>query len=118
MSSPSPTPQPESQRAPGWYPDDLGVTRFWDGKMWTEHTAPPPPPTQVAAAAAPPVAGTSPYTQPPVFVQPNVRQARDRAQYTRGQKGHSIIRHLLFGWMVLYIPTIYYAVSPNHYFHT
>lgn len=49
--------------------------------------------------------------------QPAVRQARDKAQYVRQQKGHSLIKHLLLGWIALYIPTIYYAVSPNHYFH-
>lgn len=49
--------------------------------------------------------------------KPSVRQARDRAQYVRQQKGHSLIKHLLFGWIVLYIPTIYFACSPNHYFH-
>ena len=25
---------------PGWYPDQLGVRRYWDGQRWTEHTAP------------------------------------------------------------------------------
>lgn len=47
----------------------------------------------------------------------NVKQSRDRAQYTRQQKGHSLILHLIFGGILLYIPTIYYAVSPNHYYH-
>lgn len=37
--------------------------------------------------------------------------------YNRPQKGHSLTKHLLLGWMVAYIPTIYFAVSPNHYFH-
>lgn len=37
--------------------------------------------------------------------------------YTREQKGHSIVLHLLFGWAVLWIPTVYYALSPRHYFH-
>lgn len=37
--------------------------------------------------------------------------------YTREQKGHSIILHLLLGWVLLWIPTIYYVVSPRHYFH-
>ena len=46
-----------------------------------------------------------------------VRQARDGAQYTRQQKGHSLTAHLLLGWAVLYIPTIYYSISPNHYWH-
>lgn len=35
--------------------------------------------------------------------------------YTRQQKSHSLTKHLLFGWLACYIPTIYYAVSPNHY---
>jgi hypothetical protein len=47
----------------------------------------------------------------------DIRKARDKAVYTRQQKGHSLTKHLLLGWVVLYIPTIYYAVSPNHYFH-
>jgi hypothetical protein len=47
----------------------------------------------------------------------DIRQSRDRAQYVRQQKGHSLTMHLLFGWIVLYIPTIYYSASPNHYWH-
>lgn len=81
--------------APGWYPDQQGVVRWWDGQQW----------------------GQQAPAQQPVPVQPDVRQARDRAQYVRQQQGHSIIKHLLFGWVLLWIPTIYYAISPNHYFH-
>ena len=51
------------------------------------------------------------------LVQPDVMQARDRAQYTRPQTGHSILLHLFFGVFLLWIPTLYYAVSPNHYWH-
>ena len=40
-----------------------------------------------------------------------------KPNYVREQKGHSIIKHLLFGWVAFYIPTIYYAISPNHYWH-
>lgn len=52
--------------------------------------------------------------------QPNneVRQGRDKAVYTRQQKGHSLTKHLLLGVFVLWIPTIYYSISPNHYWHT
>jgi hypothetical protein len=39
------------------------------------------------------------------------------ATYTREQKGHSLTLHLLFGWVALYVPTIYFAVSPRHFFH-
>lgn len=32
-------------------------------------------------------------------------------------KGHSIILHILFGWMLMYIPAIYYTFSKKHYWH-
>ena len=47
----------------------------------------------------------------------NDLRGRDGARYVRQQQGHSIIKHLLFGGLVLWIPTIYYLISPNHYFH-
>lgn len=37
--------------------------------------------------------------------------------YNREQKGHSLILHLLLGGFVLWIPAIYFTVSPNHYWH-
>lgn len=37
--------------------------------------------------------------------------------YTRQQKGHSLILHLLLGMFVLWINVIYISVSPNHYWH-
>lgn len=57
------------------------------------------------------------YQAIPPVVEVNVKKARDRAQYVRQQKGHSITAHLLLGWIVLYIPAIYYTCSPNHYWH-
>lgn len=46
------------------------------------------------------------------------RAARDGANYVRQQKGHSLLLHLfLIGPVTLFIPTIYYAASPNHFFH-
>lgn len=47
----------------------------------------------------------------------NVRQSRDRAQYVRQQKGHSLILHLLVGMLVLWVNVIYISASPNHYWH-
>ena len=44
-------------------------------------------------------------------------RGKDGAQYMRQQKGHSVIKHVCFGWILLWIPTIYFAVSKNHYFH-
>ncbi|MEV0360247.1 hypothetical protein AB0H71_29740 [Nocardia sp. NPDC050697] len=61
--------------------------------------------------------------QPPVAYppQPYKQQPAGRQQpqivRNRQQTGHSIIKHLFLGIFVLWIPTIYYAVSPNHYFH-
>lgn len=46
-----------------------------------------------------------------------IKQSRDKAQYVRQQKGHSLTLHLLFGAVVLWIPAIYYTFSPNHYWH-
>lgn len=50
------------------------------------------------------------YQQPP-------QQAKSGAQYVRQQKGHSIIGLVLLDWMTLYTRTIYFAISPNHFFH-
>jgi len=41
----------------------------------------------------------------------------DGAIYTRQQKGHSIIFHLLVGFFVLWINVIYLTVSKNHFWH-
>ena len=48
--------------------------------------------------------------------QENIYKDKPR-QYVRQQKGHSILKHLIFGGFVLWIPTVYYTVSPNHYWH-
>lgn len=86
----------------GWYPDATGHLRWWDGYQWGQY-APPAQPT---------------HPQPIAHMQYAGRTANNMpVSYTRKQTGHSITKHLLLGWIVLYIPTIYFAVSPNHYFH-
>lgn len=42
MTSPDPTPAAPTV-APGWYPDNQGGQRWWDGTKWTEHHAPAAP---------------------------------------------------------------------------
>lgn len=32
-------------------------------------------------------------------------------------QGHSFVLHLMFGWILFYIPSLYYLVSPKHYYH-
>ena len=48
-----------SQGPAGWYVDAQGVTRWWDGTQWTEHTQPAGPP---GPPMGPP---TGPPTGPP-----------------------------------------------------
>lgn len=94
---------PQAATPPGWYPDQHGAQRYWDGAQWTQHVAPPTPP------------GAQVYQQP--YIGPGAVVVHGGAHYVRAQRGHSIIAHLFFGWILFYIPTIYYAISPNHYFH-
>ncbi|QIG58149.1 hypothetical protein SEA_ZEPP_61 [Microbacterium phage Zepp] len=65
--------------------------------------------------------GNSPQVHQPVkavHVEVPIRQARDRAQYVRQQKGHSwVVWWLLLGPVTLWIPAVYYSFSPNHYWH-
>lgn len=59
----------------------------------------------------------APEDQPLVAAHMKVKQAQDKAQYVRQQKGHSLTLHLLLGALVLWIPAIYISCSPNHYWH-
>lgn len=45
------------------------------------------------------------------------RGAATNPQYVRQQKGHSIILWMFLGAPVLWIPCIYWTISPNHYWH-
>lgn len=56
MSEPGGTPQPGAP-APGWYHDEHGLVRWWDGTGWTEHIQVP--------AAAPLAPGFAPTPTPP-----------------------------------------------------
>jgi hypothetical protein len=49
-SAPTPPPVQHAVAAAGWYPDQFGAVRYWDGQRWTEHTAPPPSPYQQPSA--------------------------------------------------------------------
>ena len=45
-------------------------------------------------------------------------RGKDKALYTRQQKGHSIIKHILLCFVGVGLFTItYYSLSPNHYWH-
>lgn len=64
--TPQPTPQPQpGAPAPGWYHDEHGLLRWWDGSGWTEHIqvseqvpqapgfSPTPPPVPAGTGAGP-----------------------------------------------------------------
>lgn len=53
----------QPQAPPGWYPVG-GTQRYWDGRAWTEHTAPLGPPQSVRPYAAPGLVPT-PYGMVP-----------------------------------------------------
>lgn len=70
------TPQPPDPNLPpaGFYPDGHGVTRYWDGRAWTEQTqALPPPGEPTDPIAATPASGlgapssSEPKSQRPWF---------------------------------------------------
>ena len=65
-----------------------------------------------------PIEPQVPQPVPAVQVEVPIRQARDRAQYVRQQKGHSwVVWWLLLGPITLWIPAVYYSFSPNHFWH-
>jgi len=87
------TPSP----AAGWYDDGSGRQRWWDGSTWQMYAPTPAQPQPVYYA------GRTANRMP--------------VSYNRQQTGHSLTKHLVLGWIVLWIPAIYYSVSPNHYWH-
>lgn len=56
MNDPGGTPQAGAP-APGWYHDEQGMLRWWDGSGWTEHVQLPP--------QVPPAPGFAPTPTPP-----------------------------------------------------
>ena len=38
-----------------------------------------------------------------------------KSEYVKIKKGHSLVLWILFGWVLMYIPVIYFSFSPNHY---
>lgn len=45
------------------------------------------------------------------------RKTQKLAQPVEQRQGHSIILWILFGGIVVWIPAIYYTISPNHNWH-
>ena len=51
------------------------------------------------------------------MAQKKTVKQKGNIQYTREQKGHSILLAIFFGWVTLYILPIYWTISKNHYWH-
>lgn len=94
-AAPEPVAPAQPTTPAGWYlsPTRPGQQQYWSGTGWAEHYA-------------------------PAAQQPTARTANGMGvSYVRGQHGHSLILWILFGGILLWIPAIYYSVSPNHYWH-
>lgn len=93
-------PDSDKQLPPaGWYDRGDGRRQWWDGDDWTG----------IYEDAPKASSSQGPLTHSALEVERKV-------SYVRQQTPHSLMKHLLLGWIVGYIPTIYYAMSPNHYF--
>ena len=51
------------------------------------------------------------------FINKVGREYQEAEAKRLAPKGHSILLHLLFGWILYYIPAIYYTFSKKHYWH-
>lgn len=100
MSTPG-TPTAGQAAPAGWYEDGSGRLRWFDGTQWTE---------QFQSAPVQPTNSMGPMTSSKLNVKREV-------VYNRQQTGHSLTKHICLGIFVLWIPTIYYSLSPNHYWH-
>lgn len=69
----------------GWYadPHDPNQQRYWDGSIWTEHTAPvaapPPPPQGAPAAPAVPETEPAPDSEAPTGLRARAAKIQENA---------------------------------------
>ena len=87
------TMQPQHPPA-GWYPDERGAMRWWDGARWTEHVNVPPVPQVVYAG---------PYS------------AVTRQQKRTSHTFHLVMTLLTFGaWGVVWLAmTLWHELGPR-----
>jgi TM2 domain-containing membrane protein YozV len=55
----------DAPNPPGWYPDESGQQRYWDGTQWAASPPPPPPPPSGATPPPPPPPPPGAGTPPP-----------------------------------------------------
>lgn len=78
----------------GWYPDNQGQMRYWDGAAWTEHVAhpTPPPPPPAAPAFAPPAEKSGAFAK-----MRNAREQRVLNQAEAATAAGSMVTSGVFG---------------------
>lgn len=115
--------------APGWYPDNTGVVRYWDGAQWTEHTQAPQVPqtpqvhqTEYAQPLEPQTGAgelqvTPQYAQPqyaqPQYAQPQYApQQYAPQQYQQrivgtGESNGMAVAGFIVGLVSIFLPFIF-----------
>jgi len=98
----------ENQTPAGWYPDDQGVQRYWDGTQWTEHVAPAP-----AAGAVEPVQQAADWGQAQgAGSQLPAQQAQAYSpQMIEQEKSMAMLCHILALFASIIGPLIMYFVA-------
>ncbi|MGK0740406.1 DUF2510 domain-containing protein [Leucobacter sp. Z1108] len=88
-----------TQQVPaGWYPDQTGHLRWWDGFNWGVYAPIQQPPVQQVQVQHPRYANRMPVS------------------YVRPQRPHSLTKWIIASLFMVGIPwLIYYSISPNHY---
>lgn len=89
--------------APGWYPDSMGVVRYWDGAQWTLHTQAP----QTPQAPQAPESAQALYAQPQQFAQQPYQQQYQQQVVGTGASNGLATAGFIVGLVSIFLPLIF-----------